>query len=83
MTRLARAGDATYPTFMTSGASKPATTAAPETPDPVWEAATKAPVEPEEAAERSAVEAAKKAGAAPVAGTVVTAQIAERLRVAR
>jgi hypothetical protein len=64
---------------MTSPASKPAVPAAPAA-DPVWDAAMKAPLEPEDAEERRAVDAAKHAGAEPVAGAQVTERIAERLR---
>jgi hypothetical protein len=64
---------------MTSPASKPVVPIAPS-PDPVWDAALNAPVEPADADERRAVDAAKQAHAAPIAGTRVTELVAERLR---
>jgi hypothetical protein len=69
---------------MTAPVPKPVVPTAPApAQDPVWDAAVNAPVEPEDADERHAVDAAKRAHAAPVAGARVTEQIAERLRNAR
>jgi hypothetical protein len=48
--------------------------------DPVWEAASSAPVESEDPGEHRLVEQAREAHAIPVSGEEVSAQIAERVR---
>jgi hypothetical protein len=66
---------------MPGPSSKPKPDNAPT--DAVLQAAMNAPVEPEDAEEHRAVEAAKRERGLPIAGPQVTEQIAERLRNAR
>ena len=75
---LALAAQREYSFGMPGPSSKPKPGDAPT--DAVLRAAMNASVEPEDAGERRAVEAAKRERGLPVAGAQVTEQIAERLR---